>query len=357
MIRKVIEIIKEMKDKTGLSYPTICEACEVEYSSFARWLSRHKINKPAVFKPGPKKVKPFSLERLQEKIRNLRHGKKRTQSTGELYARFADYISRRQFNDLVSMARHDVNLEHSMNMRRIEWKNPGIVWSMDDTELGKDSHGSQVDEHMVMDLGSRYKFPPVCGSLMTGKEVAENLENLFKKYGTPLFIKRDNHKNLNNCEVDAVLEKYFVIPLNSPEYYSPYNGSIEKANREFKECLAEKLEVLSSGMREHLQAYSETAVHDLNHKQRPCLQGDNSCQRFFNLKSNHWFSKKERRSIYQWIKSQTWAILEYMENKSEKAFGAAWRIAVETWLRMKGFIFVYVNGKVLPNFMPEYSHN
>lgn len=357
MIHKVIEIIKEMKDKTGLSYPAICEACEVEYSSFARWLSRHKINQPPVSKPGPKKVKPFSLERLQEKIRNLRHGKKRTGATGDLYDRYAEFISRRDFQFMVSMARQDVNREHTMNIRRIEWKNPGIVWSMDDTELGKDTNGIRFFEHMVTDLGSRYKFPPVSGCMLSGKDVAANLERLFKRYGCPLILKRDNHGNLNSWEVNEVLKKYFVIPLNSPAYYSPYNGSIEKANRDFKECLVEKLQRLTSGVREHLQIYSETVVHDLNHKHRDCLHGEISCQRFFNQKDNNRFNKRERRSIYNWIKSQTWAILQYMKDKSDKAFNSAWRIAVETWLRMKGFIFVSVNGKVLPNFMPEYSHN
>lgn len=349
--------MQEMKDKTGLSYPAICEACEVEYSSFARWLGRHKINQPAVYRPGPKKVKLFALENLQEKIRNLKHGKKRTAYTGNLYDRYADFISRRDFNLLVNMARRDVNRVHEMNLRHIDWKTTGIVWSMDDTELGTDTNGFRIFEHMVMELGSRYKFPPVCGPLMSGKQVAVNLEKLFRKFGVPLFLKRDNHGNLNSWEVNAVLKKYFVIPLNSPEYYSPYNGSIEKANRDFKDCLVEKLEKLTSGIREHLQIYSETTAHDLNHKRRDCLQGEISCQRFFNQKNDYRFNKRERRSIYNWIKSQTWAILHYMNDKTHKAFSSAWRIAAETWLRMKGFIFVSVNGKVLPNFMPEYSHN
>ena len=30
---------------------------------------------------------------------------------------------------------------------------------------------------------------------------------------------------------------------------------------------------------------------------------------------------------------------------------AAWRIAAEAWLKMKGFITVTINGKVLPGFL------
>jgi hypothetical protein len=357
MIHQVIKIIQEMKANTGLSYPAICEACELEYSSFARWLGRYNMNESVVSRPGPKKVKSFELENLQENIRNLKHGKKRTAETGKLYAKYEGSVSRRDFGLLVSMARKDVNHERAMNLRRIDWKAPGTVWSMDDTELGKDPYGNKVVEHMVTDLSSRYKFPPVCGPLMTGKKVAANLEKLFKMYGPPLFLKRDNHGNLNSWEVNAVLKKYFVIPLNSPEYYSPYNGSVEKANRDFKDCLVEKLENLTSGIREHLQIYSETAVHDLNHKHRDCLQGEISCQRFYSQKNHYCFNKRERRLIYNWIKSQTWAILHYMKIESNKAFSSAWRVAAETWLRMKGFIFVSVNGKVLPNFSLENSHN
>ena len=33
-----------------------------------------------------------------------------------------------------------------------------------------------------------------------------------------------------------------------------------------------------------------------------------------------------------------------------RAADAAWRLAVETWLRREGFIAVSVNGKVLPYF-------
>jgi transposase InsO family protein len=364
MIRNIIEIMRDMKTATGLSYPAVCEACEVEYPSFARWLKRYTSNKPVVSRPGPKKVEPFDMENLQFEINNLKHGKKRTAETGKLYSMYMNSISRRDFGLLVSMARKDVNREHEANLRRINWKTPGLVWSMDDTELGSDPNGIKLFEHMVMDLGSRYKFPPVFGSLLTGKRVAENLEKLFKKYGVPLFLKRDNHKNLNNKDVDEVLKNNFVIPLNSPEYYPPYNGSIEKGNSEFKACLVEKVEVLQSGIREHLQAYSETAIHELNHKGRECLRGNNSCQRFFNEKSNYRFTIKERSSIYKWINIQTEAILEVMkfdhysekEKRYRKAFGSAWRVAAETWMRMKGYIFVSVDQKVLPNFCLENYH-
>ncbi|MFC1583993.1 hypothetical protein ACFL5V_00450 [Fibrobacterota bacterium] len=353
----IIRDLKTMKERSNMSWPEMCRACNLEYSTVMRWLGREESGVPPVFRPGPKKTRPFSMSGLMERIRNLNHGKKRTAGTGELYDTYSGSISRRDFGRLAAMARKEVNDGRAMDMRRVDWKTPGIVWSMDDTELGTVWDGSKIVGHLVMDLGSRYKFPPDCGPLPAGDAVAESLERLFNKYGPPLFLKMDNHWNFRNKAVFRVLARYFVIPLFSPPYYSPYNGSIEKANGEFKEMLADKLENVTDGIREHLQAYAETAVHDLNHKDRGCLYGTNSCRKFFAEKDINKFYIRERRTIFDWIKTQTRAIMEYMEVNTGKAYEAAWRIACETWLRLKGFISVSVNGKVLPNFGAEISHN
>lgn len=65
----------------------------------------------------------------------------------------------------------------------------------------------------MQDLASRYKFPPPAGDAMPhGEEVAENLERLFERHGAPLVVKRDNGGNLNHGAVDALLDRYLVIP-------------------------------------------------------------------------------------------------------------------------------------------------
>jgi len=58
------------------------------------------------------------------------------------------------------------------------------------------------------------------------------------------------------------------------------------------------------------------------------------------------FSKWERRDAYVWIMNLQHDILcsEGIQPQT------AWRIAVETWLKMKGLITITVNGKVLPSF-------
>ena len=57
----------------------------------------------------------------------------------------------------------------------------------------------------------------------------------------PCFLKRDNGGNLNHRAVNEVLSEFFVLPLNSPTYYAPYNGAIEESQRGLKACLREKL--------------------------------------------------------------------------------------------------------------------
>jgi len=78
-----------------------------------------------------------------------------------------------------------------------------------------------------------------------------------------------------------VLEEFFILPLNSPEYYAPYNGAIEESQREVKSCLRGELSLASPECRDHLPAYAEAAVNDLNHRVRPVWMEKPPCQVFF----------------------------------------------------------------------------
>ena len=92
---------------------------------------------------------------------------------------------------------HDVNNGRRLHMIRIKWDCPHMVWSMDYFEYSDDKNKSFT--HQVQDLTSRYKFEPLPGNEpVSGEEVAGNLKKLFKQYGAPLFMKRDNGSNLNH---------------------------------------------------------------------------------------------------------------------------------------------------------------
>lgn len=335
-------IMDQIKERTAMPYRAICEAVRLPYPSFIRWHLRRKRDTPLVRQPGPPKVKPPDFSRLHQDIAQLSHGQGRTLGTGAVYARHASSISRRELQRMVALARHDQNTSHRQNLRRIRWNVPNVAWSMDPCEY-KQHDAGKVYLNQMQDLASRYKFSPMTGEIPCGEEIAGYLAATFSRFGTPLFLKRDNGGNLNHVAVNNVLADHFVMPVNSPVHYPPYNGAIEEAQAELKTSLSAKL-AYKSCPGEHLEAYAGVVEHDLNHQPRPCLNGRNSCQAYFSGRRT--FSKWERRDAYVWIVNLQKDMLCCEGIQPQ----AAWRIAVEAWLKMKGYITVSINGKVSPYF-------
>jgi len=341
----MLTIVDQIRERTRMPYRDICSAVRLSYPSFIRWRMRRKKDTSLVRQPGPPKVKPPDFSRLAQDIAALTHGQDRTQGTGALYARYASGVSRRELQKMVEVARHDLSTLHRQNLRRIRWNVPNVAWSMDPCEYGqRDATGAKVYLNHMQDLASRYKFNPMTGGVPCGEEISGYLAATFNRFGAPLFLKRDNGSNLNHVAVNDVLADHFVMPVNSPVHYPPYNGAIEEAQTELKNGLAAKLAYRPCCPSEHLEAYASTVEHDLNHQLRPCLNGSNSCRVYFTAKRT--FTKWERRDAYVWITNLQNDIL----SSEGVQLQAAWRVAVEAWLKMKGFITVSINGKVLPNF-------
>ncbi len=339
----MLNVIEQIREKTRMPYRAVCDAVELPYPSFKRWHKRRKADTPLVRQPGPPKVLPPDFDLLKQDIAALSHGQNRTHGTGTLYSRYASGVSRRDLTRMVELARHDQNTHHRQNLRRIRWNVPNVAWSMDPCEYKQPYEGKVYLNHM-QDLASRYKFNPMTGDIPCGEEISGYLAATFNRFGAPLFIKRDNGANLNHDAVDAVLKEYFVIPVNSPPHYPPYNGAIEEAQTELKNGLTMKLSHKPGCPRDHLEAYAASVEHDLNHQPRPCLNGRNSCQVYF--AGRRTFSKRERRDAYDWIAN----VKDDIVGSDGVQPQAAWRIAVEAWLKTKGYITVSINGKVLPNF-------
>jgi len=342
-----VEIVKEMKEQTGMPYGVICQTLRLPLSSLKRWRFRIEKNEAVVKRPGPKKVEPFAPSVLETEIGLLGHGRKRSAGTTELYQRYRFSVSRRELGQMVAQVRQDLVADHRRNLRRIQWQTPGIVWAMDGTEYDMGLAG-KIYLCNMQDLGSRYKFLPMAGEHPVGEEIAGYLSDKMDRYGAPLILKRDNEGNLNHAAVNAVLEEFLVLPLNSPEYYAPYNGAIEDSQREVKRCLREKLALGLPECRDHVSAYAEAAIHDLNHRIRPCLEERTSCQVFFAPANKPVFMKRERREIYDMITDQAERILSAMKQSGTAVRETAWRIAVESWLKARGFIKVHINQKCHP---------
>jgi len=334
-----------------MPYEVICGTLHLPLGSFNRWRDRIQRDKVLINRPGPKKVEPFDPSVLDAEIRLLDHARKRSTGTTELYQRHRFSISRRELGRMVERVRQDLVADHRRHLRRIEWVMPGVAWAMDGTEYDVGLVG-KVYLCNMQDLGSRYKFLPMAGGYPVGEEIAGYLSEKFVRYGAPLVLKRDNEGNLNHGAVNEVLEEFFILPLNSPEYYAPYNGAIEESQREVKRCLRDKLALGSLGCSDHLSAYAEAAVNDLNHRHRPCLNGRTSCQVFFESANKPAFTKRQRREIYDSIMGKMERILSAMKQSGQAIRELAWRITLESWLRSKGYIKVYINQKCHPISSP-----
>jgi hypothetical protein len=256
---------------------------------------------------------------------------------------------------MVERVRQDLESDRRAHLRRVEWLTPGIVWAMDFTEYDLGMAG-KIYLHNTQDLGSRYKFLPMAGGYPVGEEVAGYLSEKFDRYGAPLVLKRDNEGNMNHLAINDVLAESFVLPLNNPGYYAPYNGAIEESQREVKRCLREKLVLGLPDCFDHVATYAEAAVNDLNHRIRPCLNGRTSCQVFFASADKPAFTKRERRGIYDWVMERVEKILSTMNQSGQVVRESAWRIAVESWLRSRGYIKVHINQKCHPILPPFLAH-
>jgi len=362
--RVVAAVIKTRAELDG-EYRTLSRMTGVPHRSIQRWREWQGRGVPLLSFPGPKKVAPLEIENLMADLLALAHGHRRTAGTGALYTEFRDQLSRRVLGEVVSGLRKEYFHIKAALQRRILWQTPGLVWSMDDMEMNwlelgfGDFDPAKVFWHQVRDLGSRRQFPSlVTTALAPGVVVAERLARLFRKYGPPLFIKRDNGGNLNHAAVDKELSDFMVIPINSPPYYPPYNGGIEKSQREFKTELRGIFQDRPwpvKGVEDALslvQLGTKTVWHELNQWRRPCLQGRTANLVFEVGKQNrrYYYDQRQRRAVFDELR--TMAAMSMAETKltGRRAADAAWRLAVETWLRREGHITISVGRKVLPYF-------
>lgn len=91
---------------------------------------------------------------------------------------------------------------------------------------------------------------------------------------------------------------------------------------------------------------------ELNQWRRPCLQGRTANLVFEVGKQDrrYYYDQRQRRAVFDELR--TMAAMSMAETKltGRRAADAAWRLAVETWLRREGHITISVGGKVLPYY-------
>lgn len=348
MIPQVLHQLDAIKQATGLPWRQVCT--DVPYASVMRWRKRQRSNQPVCQSPGPKKTAPLNAAEFYPLLRQLHHGRVRTQGTGELYQQFADSLSRRELAGLVQ----DLRRDQLANMKRIDWLWSSLAWSCDATEYGED--GSQIIP--VLDLHSRYRFQPLVSDRLAGTQIAGHLEKLFRQHGPPLFLKRDNG-SVFNCEaVDELLGRFGVLPLNNPPHFPRYNGAKEKSIRDLKAALDQRFQPQTAALSD-LALSVEITVHDLNHQPRRCLQGRTACAVFHDDASRRRWTKPQRKEIFRLLLAQFAAMIEKPVNGDHHRPATLWRVTVESWLRCQGLITVRQNQKqnVSTTSCKIWSHN
>lgn len=113
------------------------------------------------------------------------------------------------------------------HLEALRWDGAGRVWSFDWTDPQAPVEGRFGKVLAVRDLPSGESLQALPAEAGTGQVAAAALEGLFAAHGAPLVVKNDGGRELNGSEVEAVLGRYGVAHLRSPEYYPRYNGAIE----------------------------------------------------------------------------------------------------------------------------------
>jgi hypothetical protein len=330
MIPRVLEQLQ--RGRQEFSWTQLCSGL-IPYSTVLRWKARANAGSVLIEKAGPKKKPLVNAAALHQQIQQLPAGRRRTAGTGPLHQHWKDFISRRDFQELVAQERQN----KIDQMKRITWHRPGVAWSLDTTDYGS------MKITPLRDLASKYQIPtPLIALNEEGSRIAAYLEGIFSREGAPLFLKRDLGSPLNCHAVECVLEKYLVLPLNSPPGYPPYNGSIERGMQDLHSALDYQHQrnlMLNLPMAVEL----ELATHQLNHHPRRVLGGLTPCQVYHDPARRLRLHRAVRERFVRDIFEQFWQLAQCMPERNRRTLSAAWRLLVEDWLRGQQWISVRLN--------------
>jgi hypothetical protein len=346
MIPRILEQLEKRRQE--FSWRELCYGL-VPCATVMRWRARAQAGEALIEKAGPKKKEPLAPEDVKKKIEQLTHGRRRTAGTTALYARLADGISRRRFQELVAEERQN-RLE---DMKRIQWLVPGAAWSIDTTQYGPE----KIKITPLRDLASKYQLPtPLVEPQEQGALIAVYLDLMFKKEGAPMFLKRDLGSPLNCQAVDEVLEQHCVLPLNSPPGYPRYNGSMERNMRDLHDALDRRR---LSALEVPMSVEVELATHQLNHRRLRSLGRQTPCQVYHDPARRVRLHGASRQRIFREVFEQFWQYVQCMPERNRHAINAAWRLVVETWLRRQGWITVTEKSQtnVSTDSKPFFSQN
>jgi hypothetical protein len=337
------------KAELRLSERGLCRSLALARTTYRRWHRRERQGQEIIGTPGPKKTGPLPLEELNRQIAALPHRSHRTAGTTALRARYSGAISRRRFNGLVHQCRSEQRRQRRQALQHVKWQQPNLAWAIDAAEYLPDGQRQLLLFIAVEDLASEHRFTPLPALNLTGVQVAEHLHGLFKQYGPPLILKRDNGSIFNCKAVNELLAQWHVLPLNSPAYYPRYNGAIENAIREVKTDLPEVLPPPPLWEIQRVAPLLSAICLQQNTTPRRRLDGRTACEAY-RLTPDCRFTKRQRMAIFQSILSDVRVKLSQMEKPDRRDFHATWRAATVHWLVCQNLISLSPKTKTVTPF-------
>jgi len=153
-----------------------------------------------------------------------------------------------------------------------------------------------------------------------------------------------------------VLERYHVLPLNSPPGYPKYNGSMERSMRDLHAALDGRR---WKARQIPMTVEVELATHQLNHRRLRSLGNCTPCQVYHDPARRIQLHGASRQRIFREVFGQFWYYVASMPDRNRHSTNAAWRMVVETWLRRQGWIAVKEKQQtnVSTNSKPFFSQN
>ncbi|MCH7229121.1 hypothetical protein, partial [Haloferula sp. A504] len=326
----------------------------VPESTLRRWRSRHRRGQTIRRKPGLAKPRPLPIAGLREHLHALHHGNHRSAGTGKLHDALRDSLSRRDTDALVARLRerhHQHQKDHTLHLT---WHRPNLVWAIDATHLRTSPQDPGVHPVLARDLASHFHFQPLLLEAESADANLQWLRHLIELHGPPLFLKRDNGSPFNTDPINELLAQYGILPLNSPICQPTYNGAIEHGIGAFKRELAGLLDPsLPIAHQPALPRLVHAVTHLRNTRRRRSLGGISPATAYHH--HPHFApSALIRRQIFEWISARAEATLGMpWETSDHHARSAAWRRAVEAWLRCQGLVTVSRTPKPSPIFATQ----
>lgn len=356
-----MNVMDAIIQRSRLSWRRLCHLCGLFYTKVLRWKERIVTGVPILQKTGPKSFGTADdVARFQPLLTGLRHCLRRSNGAGHIHDQLREQLSRRARQKLINDDRDACNNKRRAAYRCIDWAHANLAWAIDDTDVTnivKDRPTSgRLYVNTVQDLCTRYKFDIGIKPFLNGPSVAKRLAALFKRYGAPLILKRDNGSNLDCREVNAVLAEHWVLPLNSPPHYPLFNGAVERGNREIKEAVHNEIINRITGQNPvrsiDLNLVAKVAVNELNHRRRRSLDGRIACEIYHQKKNRLNLSRTQRKRIFHDIAQRT-QILAGNIGGGTAAVATAARITLVDWLSERRYITSRNLTEVLPDLTSQ----